>query len=129
MKRILFVLLLTLSSAPFASEILNCSQKANSNITYESRGKFKAESSIRENKESKITFVINKKNALLKGNAGNGVRLFKVNGETFLEDTGVNVILWKVVRSPDSKGKTYIIQAKAYDMMGPVTYSTIWDCR
>lgn len=115
-------------SSTFASEILNCTQAADSSITFESNGKFKAESSVKENKKYKITFVVNRKDALLKGNAANGVKLLRVNKDTFLEDTGINIIMWKLVKSPKNEKEKYLIQTKAYDSFGPVTYSTIWTC-
>lgn len=128
MKIFIAVFFVMFSTFSFGSEILNCHQTADSNITYESNGKFKAKASTKEDKKYKITFVINEKDGLLKGNAGNGIKLFKANKDTFLENTGINIILWKVVRSPDKKGKTYLIQAKAYDSFGPVSYTTMWSC-
>ncbi|MBT7765632.1 MAG: hypothetical protein HN730_00665 [Bdellovibrionales bacterium] len=76
MKSIIVLSLgLFLTTNLYSSEILNCFQVGESNIGYNpSSKKFEAEAKINNNKKHKITFVVNEDHALLKGNAGNGVK-------------------------------------------------------
>lgn len=127
--RIFVFIFWIVSTSNYASEIFNCYQAGSNSITYDPYYKhmFITSAGIKSVTESKVTFVVNEKNALLKGNNGNGIKLTRF-GESFIEDTGTNLILWKLLKNSVNKKETYLFSMKAYDSAGPSSYTTLYRC-
>jgi hypothetical protein len=111
--------------------IYTCREERSTSIAWEEGGFFRKEGLRAEANNGPgnvlITIVAGEKKGTLKGNLGQ-TDLVRISDSVLLEHTASgNMVSWTVLKG---KGKipTYVIQQKAYDLMGPYSITVAWKC-
>jgi hypothetical protein len=129
---LLIAFVMSLSKVTYAEppRIVTCKQSNETSIAWEfagvlSKEGMKAEASNKVKDPLLLTFVIQPKRVFLKGNNGQ-VELKKL-GDYLIEDTGLNLNFYRFFPA-DKDHKMYLISMKAYEMAGPVSFTSAFEC-
>lgn len=130
----LFLLVSFISLVSNAQTILTCKEEKSAIISWQEKSLFKKAGLVAETNETAdgtvLTLVIDKNRITLKGNADQ-VELKKIKENVFLEESNSgNIFLWTLLEDNRESSKlVYLIQQKAYNMMGVFSITVAYKCK
>lgn len=137
MKFITILISFFICHSLYAQTVLTCIEEKSTVIQWQESSFFKKAglSATATNSPGKppsnLSFIVDKKRGILKGNVGQ-VDLTKVNENVFLEENAIgDIFMWTLIPAKKSTtDTTYLIQHKAYaDSMGMFTITVVYKCQ